>query len=299
MSYQYYIDERNKKLKFKDVVDEILSKHGLNINVDINKIHARSAFFIELSHVRDLSDAIFEHMFQKETTSITLDHYTSPDGFRGILSSEELRLHSVAKRIGEGELDDFAKFHNLNGYLNPNTNGPVYAKLADDLFYTSFTTNLNKNKSELWNYFAQQGTGVRLTFEVKSNQADLRHINYNLPRMTILREINSALSAATLPPFTPWGISRLGAFYLPSVLQNEEEIRLLLKRWDASASSNVIGSSPNSYWPIPIDAPNDYADIKLVEITFGPNADTANFTSLVKNSKFTSVSCTKAQSDSD
>ncbi|WP_291363383.1 hypothetical protein [Acetobacter sp. UBA5411] len=299
MSLQAYEDEQNKKLAFKGIVDNILYQYGLGITVDINNIHAMSTFFIELSYVNDLSNAIFEYMFQKETAFITVDHYTSPEGFRGILSSEELRLHSVTKRLGQGELDEFAKFHNLNGYLSPSTNGKVYAELADDLFYTSFTTSLNKDKPYLWRCFAKQGTGVRLTFEVKGGRADLRHINYNNKNTTILKEINYALTDAGLPPFTPWGISRLGAFYLPPTLQNEEEVRLLLKRWDASAPSGVVGSSPNSYWPIPIDVSNNCADIKLVAITFGPKADVADFTSLVSNSKFANVSCATAKSDSD
>src|SRR5947208_1564534 len=121
------------------ILDPILSKFNICGAFDAREIQIRDQVIVEnTGNKKKFSDAVLDCMFPKEKTPIELVHYTKMDVLRSIASSGELRFYSVAKHIGEGELDTFAVKHKLDGYLK----GPgrsYFEELAKDIFYVSLT----------------------------------------------------------------------------------------------------------------------------------------------------------------
>ena len=237
--------------------------------MDETELSIRSKVILEPTSSRKLSNAILEAMFPRQQAPITALHYTSIDGLRGIASSGEMRLYAVRKRVDEGELKTFAKRHRLDGYLDTNNGQAYYKELSDDLFYASFARETHGDPAGMWALFGEHGKGVRLQMRLKPEDAELRPIQYEQPSRTILNELNDALTAEGLPPFLPWTISRIGAFYLPSSLAPESEIRLMIKRYDRGRSP-ARSDGMHEYWPVPIDRANSQCTIELVEIAIGP-----------------------------
>src|SRR6266436_2125365 len=152
-------------------------------------------------------------------TPVELVHYTKMDVLRSIASRGELRLYSVAKHIGEGELDAFAVKHKLDGYLINGPGRPYFEELAKDIFYVSLTRPGAANAAYMWKIFGDHENGVRMKLRLTPKHADLRGIQYEKSSRTLLNEINDALAKEKQPPFVPWTISRIGGFYLPSTFK--------------------------------------------------------------------------------
>jgi hypothetical protein len=231
-------------------------------------------------------------MFPREPVPSALYHYTDLTGFQGIVSSGGLRLYPVRKRLGEGgELEAFAKAHDLLGYLDVSKGAAFYKTLSDDLFYASMTRVPPKDPLVMWGAFAK-GTGVRLAFQVSPKVAELRPIYYeeNKPT-TLLREINRALKRAGEPPFNPWTISRIGAFYLNSTVASEDEVRLLVKRHDGGLDL-TRSDGTFSYWPIPIGQKNDLCDLELIGIHVAPSGCRKDIEAALPNTSFAAVPVT-------
>jgi hypothetical protein len=191
----------------------------------------------------------------------------------------------------EGELDTFAIKHGLDGYLrSSNGNPPFYKELSDDIFYTSLTRPGGKNEDELWNVFAEGGRGVRLKLQVAPVRArsDLRPIQYEQPAQTLLNELNNALAQEGEPPFVPWTTSRIGAFYLPSSLHREDEVRPMIKRYKGGRN-DARSDPPNEYWPIPLNSENDYCRIDLLEIHQGANAARSDVVAAINGTRLAST----------
>src|ERR1700730_5752783 len=94
--------ERRKKVG--KIFKRALAQYGLDHLFDELKLNIRNDRITELSHCRQLSDALLTAMFPKETIPSELFHYTKMPLLQSIASSGELRLYSVRKRIGQGEL---------------------------------------------------------------------------------------------------------------------------------------------------------------------------------------------------
>jgi hypothetical protein len=268
----------------------VLEKHGIDHLFDELKLHIKKDYISELSHCRQLSDGVLTAMFPKETAPSDLFHYTKMSSLRNIASSGELRLYSVRKRIGQGELDTFAIAHGLGGYLkSKNGSPPFYKQLSDDIFYTSLTRPRGKNENELWNVFAEGGSGARLKLRVAPVRArsDLRPIQYESAQ-TLLNELNSALASENEPPFVPWTISRIGAFYLPSFLHREDEVRLMIKRYKGGRS-DARPDPPHEYWPITLNSTNDFCKIDVLEINPGANASRSDVAAALSGTRLAST----------
>jgi hypothetical protein len=123
----------------------------------------------------------------------------------------------------------------------------------------------------MWGVFGGQGEGVRLKLRLTPLQADLRGIQYEQDSRTLLNEINDTLTAEKLPPFMPWTISRIGGFYLPSDLNVEGEVRLIMKRYKDRPDPTRSDGSYN-YWPVSIGRKNDICLIEVIEIEPGAQA---------------------------
>ncbi len=262
------------------ILNPILSKFGIRDAFDPREIHVSDQVIIEtIGNKYTLSNAVLDCMFPKEKTPAELLHYTKMDGLRGIASSGELRLYPILKRIGQGELDAFAITHKLDGYLK-GPGRPYYVDLSEDLFYVSLARPGAANEPYMWNMFAEQGEGVRLKLQLTPQQADLRGIQYAQASRTVLNRINDALTWEKQPPFVPWTISRIGGFYLPSNLNVEDELRLMIKRHKDGA--NLTRSDGKyDYWPVPIGTQNPVCMIELTGIGCGPNAVRADIAAAI------------------
>jgi hypothetical protein len=284
-------DVIQRRTKIAKIFRPVLAKYGLEHLFDPLKLHIRKERITELSYCRELSNGILEAMFPKEPIPSDLFHYTKLPVLRSIASFGKLRLYWVRKRIGQGELDTFAVTHGLEGYLKSSKGkAPFYKELSDDIFYTSLTRPGGQNEDELWNVFAEGGRGVRLKLKVAPVRArsDLRPIQYEAPAQTLLNELNEALAKEGEPPFLPWTISRIGAFYLPSFLHREDEVRLMIKRYK-DGRNDARPDAPDEYWPIPLNSESDYCRIDLVEIQLGPNTNRSDVVTAIKNTPLAST----------
>jgi hypothetical protein len=223
-------------------------------------------------------------MFPRYAVPCDLHHYTSVASLAGIASSRELRLYAVRKRIDQGELDTFARKHRLKGYLDSSAGEPIYQELSDDLFYTSFARLTSKNETGMWTVFADAGKGVRLQFRLAPRAAELRAVQYNTPARTLLNEVNDSLTAAGEPSL-PWTTSKIGAFYLPSTLEDEDEVQLLIKRHPGGRDDGKHDGA-HEYWPVPIGTDNDICCLDLIGIHLGPNAVKADVQVAIANTPF-------------
>lgn len=245
-----------------EVIRPVLAAAG-RPEPDMRRIVVTKKTISEFSTYDGLSLAILNHDMPEIAGTTTLDHYTGMSGFKGIMTTQELRLSPITPRLSQGELETFAREHSLQGYFDAKrmpTN--LLKEAAADLFYTSFCQN--GPNDHLWTVFGDTGNGYRLRFEVTPAVARIREIRYNLGT-TLLKQVDDALAAAGLPRLVLKGISRVGAFYLPMTWSAENETRLLAKRFPGGGAP-VVGIAPNEHWPIPIGTANPTAMLKLVEI---------------------------------
>ena len=294
MSRAPIFDVIERRTKVANIFRPVLARYGLESLLDELKLHIREKCITELSHCRQLSNGILTAMFPKEGIPSELFHYTKLPLFRSIASSGELRLYWMRKRLGQGELDTFAITHGLDGYLSSSKGKPpFYKELSDDIFYTSLTRPGGQSEDELWNVFAEGGRGVRLRLQVAPVRArsDLRPIQYEAAAQTLLNELNRKLADAGEPPFVPWTISRIGAFYLPSTLHREDEVRLMIKRYK-NGRNDARSDLPDEYWPIPLNSENDYCSIRLLEVHPGPKANRSDVVTATKGTTLASTPIT-------
>lgn len=273
--------EFNTRRAVAQTIGTVASQLGATINVTPNELNARPEFVVEFTgNERKVSSAILDFMFPKEPQPAQLIHYTSLSALENIANTNELRLYPILKRIGQGELDQFAADHNFEGYTDQSSGPPLYKEFSRDLFYISLSRENAQNQGYLWNVFGDGGKGVQLHFEISVKAADLRPINYQSPKRQLLKKINNQLIASGCVPFIPWGISRIGAFYLPSSLIIEDEIRLLIKRY-SDGIDDTEDDTKFEYWPIQLSQNNQFARFDLTRITCGPNCDPADVKKII------------------
>jgi hypothetical protein len=130
-----------------------------------------------------------------------------------------------------------------------------------------------------------------LTQSGHSVRQALTAYSYEQPSRTLLNRINEALAQAHEPPFLPWTISRIIAFYLPSTLQTEDEVRLLIKRYE-DGPVPVFRDGAVDYWAVPIGIENDVCGLEIVGIRAAPNAVLADIEIAIKGTAFAAVPLT-------
>lgn len=280
--------ERQKKVAA--IVRQRLTPYGLQNEIDEKELNAGKLYVAEsIGNKERLSKAVLNAMFPHEPAPSTLYHYTSLDGLKGIASSGELRLYPIRKRLGEGgELEAFASAHGLKGYLDSAQGEAFFKELSDDLFYTSMTRVPPKDPSLMWYAFAH-GNGARLELRVQPKAAQLRPIRYEqYGSRTLLQEINEALSQQGEPPFLPWTLSQIGAFYLSSSVETEDEVRLLIKRYSGGLDL-TRNDGAYDYWPVPIAADNNVCRIDLLGIHVAPSGTKKDIEAAISGTKFAAI----------
>lgn len=293
MAQPWVLRDIARRKKVAGLMQQVMRAHGLAFPDFHDEIHARDAMVTEVTNQRaGLSRAILDHMFPREPSPSTLYHYTDLKGLAGIASSKELRLYPIRKRLGQGgELSAFAQAHGLKGYLDTSQGSPYYEELSDDLFYVSLTRIPPKDPFLMWSAFAQ-GTGVRLEFEVRPKVAQLRPVYYQATSATtLLAEINAALAASGEPPFVPFTISQIGAFYLTSLVSSEDEVRLMVKRHHGGTDLTRNDGSYD-YWPVPLGKANDVCDLDLKGIHVAPAGSVSSVTAAIAGTSFSTLAPT-------
>ena len=128
------------------------------------------------------------------------------------------------------------------------------------------------NEPYMCNVFAEEGRGVRLKLQLAPQRADLRGIQYAQASRTLLnRDQRRAHMRKTSRRSVPWTISRIGGFYLPSNLNVEDEVRLMIKR-HKDGTDLTRSDGKYDFWPVPIGRQNPVCMIELTAIECGPNA---------------------------
>jgi hypothetical protein len=263
--------EIDKQKKFYQTLTAILPRQITGI-VQPNIFQIREKYILEITGNKgEFSRAFLEEMFPSTDEMELVYHYTNLDALKGIATTESLRLYAVEKRLGEGELDTFAKDHNLQGYLGSTDGSSYFRTLSKDLFYISFARSLSESLNH-WRDFGDGGKGVRLALKIRiiEKRCDYRYITYANPSRTLLVNLNETLEKEGLPPFLPQSISKIGAFYLPDCLQYEDEARLLIKR-HCGGKDHAQQASDYEFWPLNISN-NEFCEIEIVEVKAGPLA---------------------------
>lgn len=270
--------------------DEIFKRPELTIAGDKKRLR-------EYTSSKVLSHAIYEVDFPRVAGPVDLYHYTSIDGFKGIISGQQLYLFPVIKRWDENEFEPFTREHNLDGYFTPDPKTGVSRgeELSEDLYYISLTDLMNVIDDEyLWDVFTDEGKGVRLKLRVTPKQpSDLRRIGYQTTNgKTALSRINELLGEIGMS-FHPWEISRIPAFYLPEGLKLEDETRLMIKK-HIEGEDRTIQFGKWKVWPVPLAAPGEitkdpWCEIELLEIKCGPECNRDDVLEVLKGTKYQDV----------
>jgi len=226
-----------------------------------SRLRATEAAIFEVPDGSQLfSIALWELCFPRNTQT-ELWHYTSIETLGGILRSGEIWLHSLEKRMGEGELTKFAEEFGCLGLLKFDKDGRRMANaLARDLFFLSLTEA--DEAGDFWNYGE-----VRLRLRVRPLAgAHLRTMLYGSAEGNPLNVLKDFARSWFDRTFVPWQVSRQGAFFLDSYFSWESEVRLLIKRFEETTDLLIRDSLGVEAVAIPLGQKNNRVMIDLVRI---------------------------------
>jgi hypothetical protein len=283
-------DQLARRKKVAEILRDCLRPYGLQDEVDEMELQLGNVIVENTGNGNRISQAVLDTMFPRQQTPREFYHYTKMQGLRGIASSGELRLYALRNRIDEGELDTFAQKHRLKGYLGSSAGEPMFKELSDDIFYTSFCGLGSSGEQYMWGAFAAGGTGVRFKFRIEPliPELEARSIQYEQAARTLLNDINDRLGKEGEPPFVPWTLSKIGAFYLPSSLAIEDEMRLLIKR-HKGGRNDARTEGKYEFWPLPIGTRGDLCRLEVLEIQAGPNAVRADIEAAINGTLLATV----------
>ena len=260
------------------VFQNVLNNHPEVGPIDLERLRFTDEIVTEAQDGdTPLSDAILNSCFPQSDTTIEYAHYTRFSTLQGLVATGQWRLYWVYKRITEAEFATFSNDHGLDGYFDtdPATGNPIYQDLCRDLFYTSLTRHPSANERRMWDTFGEQGLGVRLIFRVQPvlQRSEFRPVRYKNPASrTIIQELSHAELHRRL---VLMGISRIGAFYLPLGFNDEQESRILVKRFPVPGLAHnpwagVQNDGQHEYLPIPLNLDNEFCRIDLIRVDPGP-----------------------------
>lgn len=181
-----------------------------------------------------IANELFDLVFPK-LSSGTYFNYMTFGAFEKVMETGNLRLFSTKKLSSEGEFVPLCEDLGLTGYWRKSSDGAVegeHATLMDDLFYKSFVLSSEENCGELWDTFAESGTGIRVAvkIDVHPEYPDFRQVSYQgSPAVTVLNGLLKAFKEAGRH-FIPFGISRMPGYYQLKKWSHHKECRLIAKR---------------------------------------------------------------------
>jgi hypothetical protein len=255
-------------------INTILLKHGVSEKILLEDITITEKTVTDLAKQKSkLSESIIDSLWPS-ISSACVFHYTTREAAESILNSGIFRLYSIAKRYGEGEIVAFCKTHQLQGYLEKDSNwDPTYKNLLmPNIYYTSFADiNLTKeDEKKLWDEFAAPD-GVRLKLEVSTSgqNKDFRKIIYkpaNKKPIGVLWDLLECIKKKYNRAFILTGWSRLCAFYLPAHYGLENEYRMLYRVWEGS-KLQPKKDGKNAYLELPLNSMNECGyKLNIIEV---------------------------------
>jgi hypothetical protein len=238
---------------------------------------------------KKLTQIVFNHAYPKPTGKF-FSHFTGYEKATGIIQSGSFHVYNLEKNASE-EYYKFYQAHNLLGYEEQKELLWVKTSYSDNrssIFSLSFTSPENESDA-MWERFAENYHGVKLTFKIKDNSDYFRKIHYSKggQKIKLLDDLNCAIKNQFETQFSLFKISKMGAFYIESHLDYEEEYRFI---HDPSADKSKFkickNEEGNFYAVVPFT--NKAISFKLIEVKRGYKCSKENFAKLkiLTESKF-------------
>jgi hypothetical protein len=290
------------RAQVEGIIRNELKNAHVEVDWSMSEVHVLpgSSVVVEwTSSCGSLSNGLIEHFFPAEKAGIEVAHFTELEKFKAITKSGELRLRPLLNRIDEQEFRHFAEHFGLVGYLDSENDDPYYKTLMRDLFYASFTDPKPDNEDYMWQAFGDQGNGVKIIFQISpiENRAEVRRVKYKTKEdafssliATIMRRIHDECGRH----FVMRGISRIGAFYLPLgyCLEQEAEIRLLVKSWGEGPAHELIASDASGNYMGLCLLDNDFCSLNVARVECRNCDSLAEVKSTIAESVFPEAVCT-------
>lgn len=276
--------------KAVDVFLKVLAERCPGEVIAGTALEIKDGLLLETDRGGRVAEAVFGIDFPRLPTPAVLEHYTGIVGLQGMLSEGVLYSVPASVNLVHGELGTFAAAHGLDGYTIGSN--PFFRELAENAFTVSFVEPGHPHSDHLWRQFGDAGAGVRLTFRVHPNEADLRRMNYAGGTPTAFQRINEELGQIGLR-YVPWGVSRVGAFYLPQRFAIERESRLMLKRHEG-APDLTVPRHGTQIWPIEIVKPgalvsDSACSVELLDVVTGDGCDADKVRKMLESSRYARV----------
>jgi len=224
-----------------------------------------------------ISQILFDIYYPKANED-SYFHYTKISALRHIIKGQ-LKLKPLISNENYDEFRTFYEDHNILGYFhNKDYDGTLMKDALMKEIYAfclALKTGLSKESEDsLWRSFADNGNGVRIEFEVKTQHPDFRKIFYKDKKLDtrdlVINRIQFITKNLYEREFYIPGISKIGAFYLPGMYKIENEVRFVLKKHTDEYDFKY--ADDRGYLILPFK--NDYAEFKIKKIKFGENCNT-------------------------
>ena len=282
---------QNEIDRLVELVNNIFSNHGVAGTIDKSQIRFNADYIGNITWIDDkkLSELIFEHIYPSPKKKL-FSHYTRFETGKSILDKSEFWLFNLIQNFSAEEFRLFYREHGLDGYENNSETFGIwtgYRPLMSEIFALCLTSEKNTSLT-LWNYFAKNSTGLKLTFEVESEIPDFREVYYsnkeNPKKIPLLKDLFEKIEKTFNYPFNFTYMSKIGAFYIRGDFSNEEEYRFLIKRtsdsYNAWQLQPITFQNDISYITLPFDS--QYAKFSLKKVEKGVNCSNENFAEIEK-----------------
>ena len=273
-----------------EFVNQILARHGIFEGINKRQIRFNADYIGNISWIDDkkLSELIFEKIYPTPKQR-TFSHYTKFDKGISIIDKSEFWLFNLIQNFDADEFRLFYQEHGIDGYERDSETFGIntgYRSLMAEIFALCLTTEEN-NSQTLWEYFADKGTGLKLTFEIESKIPDFREVYYSNiithQPIALLQDLFTEIKAKFDYLFNFTCISKIGAFYIKGIFENEKEYRFLIKRtsdnYNAWRLQPIKFQDDISYIVLPFET--EFAKFKLIKVEKGPACDELEFNKLV------------------
>jgi hypothetical protein len=219
-----------------NIFNGVMRNHSIALLTSPQDFHTGGTTIIPASREGEVSlaEKLFDLFFPRAESGVYY-HYMPFDSFEKVMSFGSIRLFSTKKKDSIGEFITLCRDLGLDGYWREGADGNpegIHAELMDDLFYKSFVYSPETNAEQLWDVFADKGSGVRIAVRVNTTQGytNFRRVLYQgNPYIGILAELRNEYSRAGFE-FIPQCLSRMPAYFQEERFSYQNEVRLVVKR---------------------------------------------------------------------
>ena len=279
----------------QEIFEAELTKHHWAAQLDFSRLRATDCVIYETLDGQDTFSAALWNVCFPSVRPGALWHYTTLATLQNIVANREVRLHTVERRLSEGDMTAFSGQFGLDGYLIPQENGTrVIDELAQDIFYLSLTQE--DNPGTRWQSFGP--VRLRLKVEPILQRAELRQIAYSSLEGSAEHPLHLLQKIARQRfgrSFTPSRISRAGAFFLPFHFEDEAEVRLVIKKFGLDDPTEVQRGLAGFYIAVPLDQAHERVRITLLEVQVMGAIDLSEIPGLVESLSILGIQTTQYQ----